>query len=448
MLGFGDGGFGVFEDFAFVVADEGALFVAHEDVVGVDGDFAAAAGGVDDELGDGVAGGVTAEGFDDFNAFVDGGAEVGGALDEVALVEVVGADAAHEEFVHEGLHDVGLVVDATEEDALVAKGDAVIGEALEAGADFGGEFAGVIGVDADEEGVVFLQHLAKRGGDALGEEDGDAGTDADELDVGDGAEAREDALELGVGEEEGIATGEEDVADFGMGFEVAEGGFEFGVEFLFAGAGDDAAAGAVTTVGGAAVGDEEEDAVWVAMDEAGDGHVGVLAAGVGHFGRVFPGFFDAGDDLAADGAVRVGGVDEVEVVGGDCHGQLIAGEEDAGAFFFGENEVLFELGEGGDAVFELPGGGIPLLLGDAGVFPVAETWAGEGFFGEVGGGAGTGEGRGLFGPGFNRGQAIQQERVGHVMGVLRRWSVHRDLAACQMNGEGVPGRIGLAGSLR
>jgi hypothetical protein len=34
------------------------------------------------------------------------------------------------------------------------------------------------------------------------------------------------------------------------------------------------------------------------------------------------------------------------------------------------------------------------------------------------------------------------------MGVLRRWSVHRDLAACQMNGEGVPGRIGLAGSLR
>ncbi len=182
-------GFGVFEDFAFVVADEGALFVAHEDVVGVDGDFAAASGSVDDELGDGVAGGVAAEGFDDFNAFVDGGAEVGGALDEVALVEVVGADPAHEELVDEGLHDVGLVVDATEEDALIAEGDTVIGESLEAGADFGGEFAGVIGVDADEEGVILLQHLAKRGGDALGEEDGDSGADADELDVGDGAEA-------------------------------------------------------------------------------------------------------------------------------------------------------------------------------------------------------------------------------------------------------------------
>ena len=124
-------------------------------------------------------------------------------MDEVALVEVVGADAADEELVHEGLHDVGLVIDATEEDALVAEGHAMIGEALEASADFGGEFAGVVGVDADEEGVIFLQHLAERGGDALREEDGDSGADADELDVGDGAEAREDALEFGVREEEG-----------------------------------------------------------------------------------------------------------------------------------------------------------------------------------------------------------------------------------------------------
>jgi hypothetical protein len=53
----------------------------------------------------------------------------------------------------------------------------------------------------------------------------------------------------------------------------------------------------------------------------------------------------------------------------------------------------------------------------------------------------------LFGPGFNRGQAIQQERVGHVMGVLRRWSVHRDLAACQMNGEGVSGENWLSWEL-
>lgn len=70
-------GFGVFEDFTFVIPNQGALFVAHEDVVGVDGDFATTSGRVDDELGNGVAGGVTAKGFDDFNAFVHGGTEMG-----------------------------------------------------------------------------------------------------------------------------------------------------------------------------------------------------------------------------------------------------------------------------------------------------------------------------------------------------------------------------------
>lgn len=55
-------------------------------VVGVEGNFPAAAGGVDDELWDGVAGGVAAEGTDEFDAFAGVGAEVGTAGDEVALV--------------------------------------------------------------------------------------------------------------------------------------------------------------------------------------------------------------------------------------------------------------------------------------------------------------------------------------------------------------------------
>ena len=50
----------------------------------------------------------------------------------------------------------------------------------------------MIGVDGDEEWVVFLEHAAEVVCDALGEEDGDSGADSDELDVGDGAEAGED----------------------------------------------------------------------------------------------------------------------------------------------------------------------------------------------------------------------------------------------------------------
>ncbi len=78
-MGFGDAfghWLGVFEDFAFVVPDDDAFVIVLEDVFGVYGDFASASWGVDDVLGDGVAGGVAAHGFHDFDAFTDGGSEV------------------------------------------------------------------------------------------------------------------------------------------------------------------------------------------------------------------------------------------------------------------------------------------------------------------------------------------------------------------------------------
>src|SRR5947207_7079912 len=63
---------GILEDFAFVIADHDFFVVVIENVAGIDGDFAATTGSVDDELRDAVAGGVAAECFDDFNAFRNG----------------------------------------------------------------------------------------------------------------------------------------------------------------------------------------------------------------------------------------------------------------------------------------------------------------------------------------------------------------------------------------
>lgn len=171
------------------------------------------------------------------------------------------------------------------------------------------------------------------------------------------------------------------------------------------------------------------------MDEAGNRHVGVFTAGVSHFGGVFPRFLDAGDDLTADGAVGIGGVDEVEVVRRDGHGQLVAREDDASALLFRQDEVLFELRKVGDTVLELPGVGVPLFLSDSRVFPIAEARAGEGFFRKVGGWAGTGEGGGLFGQGPDGVEAVQQERVRHEVRVLRSRRVNGDLAICQLNGD-------------
>lgn len=103
---------------------------------------------------------MAAEVFDDVDALGYGGAEVGGAGDEIALIQVVGADAAHEKFVDECFLDFGGVVDAAKEDGLVAQRDAGFSKADEAVADFGGEFFGMVGVDGDEERVMFFKHFA------------------------------------------------------------------------------------------------------------------------------------------------------------------------------------------------------------------------------------------------------------------------------------------------
>jgi hypothetical protein len=97
------------------------------------------------------------------------------------------------------------------------------------------------------------------------------------------------------------------------------------------------------------------------MDETGHGHVVVLAARVGHVGRRVGHFLDAGDDLAADGALKIEGIDEVEEVGRDAHGELGVGQEDAGVFLAGELDLAFERLERFDAVLHLPLPAVPLF---------------------------------------------------------------------------------------
>ena len=49
---------------------------------------------------------MAAQALDDLDALADGRAEVAGALDQVALVQVVGADAVSDQLVHEVALDV------------------------------------------------------------------------------------------------------------------------------------------------------------------------------------------------------------------------------------------------------------------------------------------------------------------------------------------------------
>ena len=126
-------------------------------------------------------------------------------------------------------------------------------------------------------------------------------------------------------------------------FEVADRLLEVRVEFLFARAADDPAAGAVPAVARATVRHEEQNAVRVAVDQSRHGHVAILAARVGHLEGRDVRFLQLRHDLPADRAVRVVALDEIEKMRRDGQRQLAARDLHPGAFAGGEDEVLLKL---------------------------------------------------------------------------------------------------------
>ena len=281
--------------------------------------------------------------------------------------------------MHERLHHLGIVIDAGEQDGLVTQRYAGERQALAGGREFAGDFLGMIRVDAHPDRPVLTEDLGELGRDALRQEDRDARTEADEFDVFDRAETSEERVELGVGQQQRVAAGEQDVTDFGMGLDVLQTCLELGMEVVRLGVGDQAAARAVAAIGSATVSDQEEDAVRVAVDDARYGHGALFADGVLGFARSDVRLLDAGDDLPADRAVRILGVDQVEEMGGDRQGQLMRGEQAPFPLFLGQFEALLELRQRRDAVAELPMPVVPLRGGH--VFP--QALAGMPVFAEV-----------------------------------------------------------------
>ncbi len=356
------GGFGVRGDVALEVAQDELLGAVRQHVVGRDRDLAAAAGGVHDVGGHAVAAGVAAQALHDLQALANGGAQVAGAVHEVALVDVVGAHADLHEFPHEFLHDDRVVVHTAQQHALVPEGHAGAGEAVAGVGDFRGDFLGVVHVDVHPHGVVLGEGVAQFLRDAHGHEHGDAGADADDLDVGDLAQFGEQAAEHLGRQSEGVAAGEQHVAHLGGVAQVIE------LEFVLVGfkglggVAHDAAAGAVAAVTGALRGDEHQHAVRVAVHQAGHGAVLVLGQAVFHHAGERLEFFLGGDHLAAHRAGGVFSVHQAGEVRGDVQAEDALG---TGAFAFtvGQPNHFFEFGDAVDAVFQLPLPVVPLLVG-------------------------------------------------------------------------------------
>ena len=102
------------------------------------------------------------------------------------------------------------------------------------------------------------------------------------------------------------------------------------------------------------------------MYETLDRHVRVFAARVRHFDRRSICFFEARDYLATNRAIGIFGVDQVKKVGGDRKRELVAGQQDAGAFFAGKGDLPLELAQVGDSVFKLPFPVVPVFRSDIG----------------------------------------------------------------------------------
>jgi hypothetical protein len=148
-----------------------------------------------------------------------------------------------------------------------------------------------------------------------------------------GTEALEDLGEVAHGHIERVTTREDDLGDLGMLGEVVHDGIELLLhsgEGLGVHVGEDILAKAVHTVARAAVGDEEEGAAAVLMDEdimEVGGHIGAVFDEVGNFvGSAELQAVVGGEDDAGEGPVEVakGGMlclHEALVVGGYLDGE-------------------------------------------------------------------------------------------------------------------------------
>src|SRR4051812_20790156 len=254
-------------DVALVVAEHDLVVAVRDQVVRHDRDLAAAPGRVDDVGRDGVARGVTTETFDDLETLADGRPEVTRALDEVALVEVVRPNAVRDKLVDERALDVDAVVDAREQDALVADRQPRLGQLVDGAADLRRDLVRVVEMEVDPERVVLLEHLAQLVVDPLRQEDGDPAADPDDLDVRDLAQAAQDLFEQLGGEREAITARDQDVSDLRGPAEVLELRLVVATVEVLGGVADDPAPRAIPAVAGALRRDEHEDAVGVAVDQ-------------------------------------------------------------------------------------------------------------------------------------------------------------------------------------
>jgi hypothetical protein len=307
---------------------------------------------------------VAAQALHDLDALRDRRPEVLRAADRVALVEVVRPHAHLHETVAERLDRRHVVVDAAQQHRLIVERNAGAQEPIARARRFGRALARMVEVHVHPHRVVLRQHVAQLVVDALRQRDGHARSDADDLEVRDRAQLREDRLELRRGVVQRVAARHDHVAHLRRSRDVVDHAVDLDV-------GRRALvhrplARAVAAVDRAVVRDHHQHAVGIAVRDPGHRRVALLAERILVADRAEEVLLGERHDLAQDRILRIVRVDEREVVGRDAHPEVAQDLQAVRPFVRGDLEVSREFLEGRDAVPELPAPVVPLRVGGVG----------------------------------------------------------------------------------
>ena len=190
--------------------------------------------------------------------------------------------------------------------------------------------------------------------------------------MGNRAQTAQQILEFFVAEEHRIAATEQHIADLRMLGDVGDLTVEFRVKVVATGVAHQSGSRAIAAVGRAPVGHQKEDPVGIAMHKAWHRRVGVFADRIERFPRGGRGLLQPRNNLTADGAQLIGGVDQVEVIRGNGHRQLgLPSQKHPSPLLGGHaRQQTLQLINPSDAVLELPLPIVPFRVRDRGPTPL------------------------------------------------------------------------------
>lgn len=357
---------GIGRDNALEIPEDRLSGSLTDDVVGHDGGFAAAAGCVNNKGGDAVAAGVAAQTLDDFDTLAYGGAEMGQTHGKIANIDVVRTNADANEILNKLFHHMYAVVDACEQNTLVAEGNACVCKHLTCALALFGDFIGMVEMRVQPNGMVLFEHCAKLRGDPLRHDNRGSAAETDDFNMGHLAQLADDVFKLFVALHECVAAGKKNIANFGMIADIVE-------TFLDLAIGNGGimlprkpAAGAVTAVHGALVGDKEQNPVRITMSQTGHGGIRVLMKGVKLVLGSLIKLCRGRNALTTNGIIGIVRVDEGEIIGSDRHAERAEAFRNALFLLGSQGDVFFEIFKSFDAICNLPMPIVPKLIGNIG----------------------------------------------------------------------------------